>query len=166
MALARNLIGERLRQAPHVVQRETLPDDRPPAPGAKHHLVLFLLAPWPEEALLQDELGPFQILRRIDALDLIRVANLVALDLQPRADELVDAIRQLKPAVMRRRQGAQRGKDRRGRNNIRPHIEFAYLAHRGRRLPLLDDIDDAPPGIADNAAIGQRLDRKSPRLNS
>ena len=62
LAPARDLIGERLGQAPHVVQREALADDRAPAPGAKRDLVLFLLAARPEQALLQDELGLLQVL--------------------------------------------------------------------------------------------------------
>ena len=99
LAPARNLIGERLRQAPDVVEREALADDRAPAAGAKGHLVLFLLAARPEEALLQNELGLLQVLARVDALDFIRVVDLVALDPQPRADELVHAIRQLILAV-------------------------------------------------------------------
>ena len=93
--------------------------------------------------------------RRVDALDFIRVADLVALDPQPRADELVHAIRQLILAVLGRRQLLQRGKDRRRGDDVGAHVQLVDFAHGGRRFRLFDDIHDAPPGIANDAAVGQ-----------
>ena len=78
---------------------------RAPAAGAKGDQVLLFLAARTVKTLLQNELGLFQILRGVDALHLILIVELIALDSEPGADELMHAIGELVIAVhWRRRQ--------------------------------------------------------------
>ena len=79
LAIAGDLIGQRLTQAAYVMQRETLADDGPPAPGAERHLILLFLAAGTEDPLLENELGVGQVLGSVDALDLILVVQLIAI---------------------------------------------------------------------------------------
>ncbi len=156
LAAPRNLIGQRLAEAADVVEREALADDRPPAAGAKGDLVLLLLAAGPEEAFLQDELGLLQVLRRVDALDFVRVVNLIALHPQTRANEFVDTVRQRIPAIRRRGEFFQRGKDGWRRYQVGAHVELVNIPHGGRGFGLLDDVYNGAGGIANDAPVRQR----------
>ncbi len=92
LLLAGDLVGERLREPPHVVQGEAFADDGAPAAGPEGHLAFGLRAVRAEEPFLQDEPGFGQVLGGVDALHFVLVVGLIALHQHPGADQLVDAI--------------------------------------------------------------------------
>ena len=159
----RDLVGQRLAEPADVVHGEAFADDGPPAAGAESDQVLLLLAPRPEQPLLQDELGPRQVRGGVDALHFVLVVEPVALDASAGPNQLVHAIGQAVFAVDRRwRQVLQRVGDHLRIDHVRPDIHFADLAHLGRRLGVLDDVDDLAAGVADDAPVGQGLDPPPP----
>ncbi len=116
---------------------------QPPVPNATRFC--FLLAPRPEQPLLENELGPRQVRRRVDALHFVLVVEPIAFHAPARSNQLVNPVRE----AVSRRDGA-------GIDGVGAHVDLADFADGSRCLGVLDDVDDLAGGVADDASVGKR----------
>src|ERR1019366_3301173 len=152
-----DFVGQRLAQPANVVHRKAFADDGAPAAGAEGDQVLLFLSSGKEKPFLEDELGGGQVLRRVDALDLILVVQLIAIHAETRADEFVYAVGETVLTVARGgRKPAQGGEDGCRIHHVSSDVQLANLAHFRQRLVFFDDVQDLAAGIADDAAVRQR----------
>ncbi len=150
-------LARRLGEPANVVHGEAFADQRAPASGAEGDQVLLLLTAWAVETLLQDELGFLQVLGRVDALHFVLIVNLVALDAQAGADQLVHTISQPILAIDRTwRQPLQSSEDDGRVDDVRSDIDLMDCAHLRGRFRAFDDVDDLAARVADDASVGQR----------
>src|SRR3974390_2724493 len=83
------------------MQSEAFTNQGTPASGAERDLVLLLMAAGAEQPLLQDELGPNEVFRRVDALHFILIVEAITIHPQSRADEFVNAVGKAERAIGR-----------------------------------------------------------------
>ncbi len=150
----RDLVGDRLRQPPDVVEGEAFPDDGPPAARPKPDLVLLLGATRPEEPLLQDELGVAQILIGVDPLDLVLVVCPICLDPLAGADQAIDRVGQA--VLSRAGHPLEGGEDALGSADICAQVELVDGLLLGGGVRGLDDVADSAVAVAPDAAVGKR----------
>ena len=119
--LADRLVGDRLAEPPDVGQRVALPDHRTPAAGAEDDLRVGVLPPH-EQPLEDDVPGYRQLLGGVDAVDLVRVVDLVAVDPPAGVD---DPAREVGQTVLARdRHRRKRAQEQAMAGHIPPNVDF------------------------------------------
>jgi len=150
--------GKCLGKTPHVVHRESLADDRPPATGTELDDVLFFDPAGPHDALLQDDLRGIQVLLGVDAPELLLIDTAVGLDASARSRKSRYGIREgvhAQTAVLL--QGGEHVEQARCPSDVRAQVQLADIAGLLIHVGFLDDADHAAVGSAHDAPVRERL---------
>ncbi len=135
-ALAGRLVRDGLAELADVAELVALADDRAPAARAEDDVRVGVLARH-EEAAQDDVGGSVELVAGVDALDLVRVGDLVGDDLGSVVDEASDGDRET--VLPRAGKHVDLGEDRRGGGRVGTDVDLEGVVGRRGEVTALDD---------------------------